>query len=152
MRLDQLPRSDKVEDRRGSGPGGFPMGRAGGVGIGTIILLVIVGWALGINPDLFLPNREGRPIPIVDGGKPLVSLPGYRSETRFDNGVGLFLWGNLPEFIDIPLLDSAVILQPSTDADSRTRASPRRRSTAPALVRTTISASDISQARVDSAP
>jgi len=25
MRLDQLPRSDKVEDRRGGGPGGFPM-------------------------------------------------------------------------------------------------------------------------------
>jgi hypothetical protein len=34
MRLDQLPRSDKVEDRRGEGPGGFPMGRAGGLGIG----------------------------------------------------------------------------------------------------------------------
>ena len=39
MRLDQLPRSDKVEDRRGDGSGGFPMGRAGGLGIGTIILL-----------------------------------------------------------------------------------------------------------------
>ncbi|MFT5470390.1 MAG: hypothetical protein ACI8UO_005518 [Verrucomicrobiales bacterium] len=25
--------------------------------------------AMGVNPDLFLPNREGRPIPIVDGGK-----------------------------------------------------------------------------------
>ena len=24
MRLDELPRSDKVEDRRGEGPGGFP--------------------------------------------------------------------------------------------------------------------------------
>jgi hypothetical protein len=30
MRLDELPRSDKVEDRRGDGPGGFSMGRAGG--------------------------------------------------------------------------------------------------------------------------
>ena len=39
MRLDELPRSDKVEDRRGEGPGGFPMGRTGGIGIGTIILL-----------------------------------------------------------------------------------------------------------------
>jgi hypothetical protein len=27
MRLDELPRSDKVEDRRGDGPGGFPMVR-----------------------------------------------------------------------------------------------------------------------------
>jgi predicted metalloprotease len=58
MRLDQLPRSDKVEDRRGSGPGGFPMGRAGGVGIGTIILLVIVGWALGINPLYLIGGAE----------------------------------------------------------------------------------------------
>jgi uncharacterized protein len=58
MRLDQLPRSDKVEDRRGSGPGGFPMGRAGGVGIGTIILLVLVGWALGINPLYLIGGAE----------------------------------------------------------------------------------------------
>jgi predicted metalloprotease len=57
MRLDQLPRSDKVEDRRGDGPGGFPM-RAGGVGIGTIILLVIVGWALGINPLYLIGGAE----------------------------------------------------------------------------------------------
>src|SRR5262249_32710874 len=27
MRLDELPRSDNVEDRRGDGSGGFPMGR-----------------------------------------------------------------------------------------------------------------------------
>jgi predicted metalloprotease len=58
MRLDELPRSDKVEDRRGEGPGGFPMGRAGGVGIGTIILLVIVGWALGINPLYLIGGAE----------------------------------------------------------------------------------------------
>jgi len=58
MRLDELPRSDKVEDRRGEGPGGFPMGRAGGVGFGTIILLVIVGWALGINPLYLIGGAE----------------------------------------------------------------------------------------------
>src|SRR6516164_10449307 len=58
MRLDQLPRSDKVEDRRGDGPAGFPMGRAGGVGIGTIILLVIVGWALGITPRYLIGGAE----------------------------------------------------------------------------------------------
>src|SRR5215475_6444661 len=50
MRLDELPRSDNVEDRRGDGSGGFPMGRTGGIGIGTIILLGLIGWALGINP------------------------------------------------------------------------------------------------------
>ena len=41
MRLDELPRSDKVEDRRGEGPGG--LGRTGGIGIGTIILLGLIG-------------------------------------------------------------------------------------------------------------
>jgi uncharacterized protein len=58
MRLDQLPRSDNVEDRRSGGSGGFPAGRAGGLGLGTIILLVIVGWALGINPLYLIGGAE----------------------------------------------------------------------------------------------
>ena len=58
MRLDELPRSDKVEDRRGDGSGGFPMGRAGGMGIGTVILLGLVGWALGINPLYLIGGAE----------------------------------------------------------------------------------------------
>ena len=58
MRFDQLPRSDKVEDRRGEGSAGFPMGRAGGVGIGTIMLLVLVGWAFGINPLYLIGGAE----------------------------------------------------------------------------------------------
>jgi uncharacterized protein len=58
MRLDELPRSDKVEDRRGGGSGGFPMGRTGGIGIGTIIILVLIGWALGINPLYLIGGAE----------------------------------------------------------------------------------------------
>jgi uncharacterized protein len=58
MRLDELPRSGKVEDRRGGGPGGFRMGRAGGIGIGTIILLGLIGWALGINPLYLIGGAE----------------------------------------------------------------------------------------------
>ena len=58
MRLDELPRSDNVEDRRGDGSGGFPMGRTGGIGIGTIIVLGLIGWALGINSAL-LDRRGG---------------------------------------------------------------------------------------------
>jgi hypothetical protein len=34
------------------------MGRAGGLGIGTIILLVLVGWALGINPLYLIGGAE----------------------------------------------------------------------------------------------
>ncbi len=33
-------------------------------------------WALGINPDLMLPNREGRPIPVVESGRALTELFG----------------------------------------------------------------------------
>jgi predicted metalloprotease len=58
MRLDELPRSDKVEDRRGDGSGGFPMGRTGGIGIGTIVLLGLIGWALGINPLYLIGGAE----------------------------------------------------------------------------------------------
>jgi predicted metalloprotease len=68
MRLDELPRSDNVEDRRGqdigSGRGGFriPGGR-GGLGIGTIILLGLIGWWLGIDPSLLIGGAE-----ILTGG------------------------------------------------------------------------------------
>jgi uncharacterized protein len=61
MRIDQLPRSDNVEDRRGrdSGPGGFrvPGGR-GGLGIVAIILLGLIGWWLGIDPSLLIGGAD----------------------------------------------------------------------------------------------
>jgi hypothetical protein len=64
MRWDELPRSDNVEDRRGasgqSGPGGgfrMPGGR-GGIGIGTIVVLGLVGWALGIDPRLLIDGAQ----------------------------------------------------------------------------------------------
>jgi predicted metalloprotease len=64
MRYDDLPQSDNIEDRRGDsgggGPsgGGFPMGGRGGLGIGTIVILGIVGYALGIDPRLLIGGAE----------------------------------------------------------------------------------------------
>ena len=66
MRLDDLPQSDNIEDRRGddssagTGPGGFgfPMGGRGGLGIGTIVILGIIGYALGIDPRLLIGGAE----------------------------------------------------------------------------------------------
>ena len=58
MRWDQLPRSDNVEDQRGAGPRGFPAGRAGGIGIGTLLVLGLIGWALGINPLYLIGGAE----------------------------------------------------------------------------------------------
>ena len=34
------------------------MGRAGGIGIGTMILLGLLGWALGINPLYLIGGAE----------------------------------------------------------------------------------------------
>lgn len=53
MRLEELPRSQRVEDRRRMTPG-----RAGGVGIGTVVVLSLIGWALGIDPRMLIGGAE----------------------------------------------------------------------------------------------
>jgi predicted metalloprotease len=58
MRIDELPRSDNVQDRRGAGGGGFTARRAGHVGLGTLVVCVILGWALGINPLYLIGGAE----------------------------------------------------------------------------------------------
>lgn len=40
----------------------------------------------------------------------LVSLPGFRSRLNLDSGVGLYLWGNVPEHLPLPVFESAVVL------------------------------------------
>ena len=56
MRLDGLPQSDRIEDRRG-GLSGLPGGRSG-LGIGTVVVLGLIGWALGIDPRLLIGGAE----------------------------------------------------------------------------------------------
>src|SRR5579864_6960915 len=70
MRYDDFRRSDDVEDRRddygggmGGGGIGFPIGGGGGLGIGTIIVLGLIGYALGIDPRLLIGGAE-----ILGGG------------------------------------------------------------------------------------
>jgi predicted metalloprotease len=54
MRWEDFRSSSNVEDRRGMGlPGG-----AGGLGIGTIVILGLVGWALGIDPRILIGGAE----------------------------------------------------------------------------------------------
>ncbi len=76
MRLDDLPESSNIEDRRDEGGGGFgggfggiPGGR-GGLGIGTIVVLGLIGWALGIDPRLLIGGAE-----LVSGGGSPVQMP-----------------------------------------------------------------------------
>jgi predicted metalloprotease len=61
MRLDETEQSDNIEDRRGESGGlgggfGLPMG--GGLGIGTLVILGLIGWALGIDPRLLIGGAE----------------------------------------------------------------------------------------------
>jgi hypothetical protein len=66
MRWDDFRRSTNVEDdREGSGGGGgfgLPGGR-GGLGIGAIVVLGLIGWALGIDPSVLIGGAE-----ILSGG------------------------------------------------------------------------------------
>jgi predicted metalloprotease len=74
MRWEDFRRSDNVEDVRGedgghSGGGGFPIpGGGGGLGIGTIIVLGLLGWALGIDPRILIGGAEI----FTGGGQPQV--------------------------------------------------------------------------------
>lgn len=56
MRLDETEQ-DSVEDRRGE-RGGFGLPGAGGLGLGTMVILGIIGWALGIDPRLLIGGAE----------------------------------------------------------------------------------------------
>ncbi len=64
MRWDDFRRSDNVEDDRGSGGFGgggggigIPVG-GGGLGIGTVVVLGLIGWALGIDPSILIGGAE----------------------------------------------------------------------------------------------
>jgi predicted metalloprotease len=66
MRWDDFRRSDNVEDSRddSGGGGGFGIpGGGGGLGIGTVVILGLIGWALGIDPSLLIGGAE-----ILSGG------------------------------------------------------------------------------------
>jgi len=81
MRWDDFRRSDNVEDARDGG-GGFPGGvsGAGGMGIGTLLILLVLGWIFGIDPSM-----------LIGGGDVLSSPPsryqeGYQEKKTVGRG------------------------------------------------------------------
>ncbi len=70
MRLDDLPTSNRVEDRRGR------TGARAGLGIGTVVILGLIGWAFGIDPRVLI------------GGAEIVSGNGTQQQTNAGPSVG----------------------------------------------------------------
>jgi predicted metalloprotease len=60
MKWEDLQSSENIEDRRGHGPmvGGGPRMGAGGIGLGTMVILGLIGWALGINPAILIGGAQ----------------------------------------------------------------------------------------------
>jgi predicted metalloprotease len=70
MKWEDFRQSDNIEDRRGDGGGGggggfsIPMGGGGGgLGIGTIVILGIIGYFLGIDPRILIGGAQ-----MINGG------------------------------------------------------------------------------------
>ena len=110
MRYDDFRRSDDIDDRRddgggggmGGGGGGFgiPMGGGGGLGIGTIIVLGLVGYAFGIDPRILIGGAE-----ILTGGNQSSSVQTDRPSAQRKAGtptdeMGSMISGVLGEIDD----------------------------------------------------
>ena len=70
MRIDELPRSENIEDRRGA-----RIRRGGGIGIGTLVVLALIGWALGIDPRLLIGGAD-----VLTGGQQ--QPPSYSDKSK----------------------------------------------------------------------
>jgi hypothetical protein len=77
MRWEDFRQSGNIEDRRGDGSGGGGGGGlslgGGGLGMGTMIVLGIIGYALGIDPRILISGAE-----MATGG----SRSGYVEQQR----------------------------------------------------------------------
>jgi len=80
MKLDESPRSDNVEDERGSGLAG---GRGTGIGLGTIAV-VVIGYFLGVNPATLMGLLNGDGQGIGASSTPATPVTGTSTDPQVD--------------------------------------------------------------------
>jgi predicted metalloprotease len=84
MKWEGNRESDNVEDRRGEGGGGSPLFGGRSIGIGTIVIALVGGWMLGINPLTLLGLLSGGGAPVqVQPQGPAPRPPAEDSLARF---------------------------------------------------------------------
>ena len=87
MRWDDFRQSENVEDRTGDGPlagPGFPLPTgSGGMGIGTIIILGLLAWAVVATST----QADGQLVAVLTPAPPQDAAPSVR--VRPGTGVGL---------------------------------------------------------------
>lgn len=79
MKLDDSRRSDNVEDDRGSGGGR----RGAGIGIGTIVV-VVIGYFMGVNPSTLLSLLNGGDPQAVTASVPADSKSAAANDPQVD--------------------------------------------------------------------
>lgn len=94
MRWDGNRESENIEDRRGQG-GGSPIFGGRSIGIGTIVVALIGGWVLGINPLTLLGMLSG-------GGSPVaVQQPAPAGRAPVDDTMARFVSTVLADTEDV---------------------------------------------------
>jgi len=83
MRFDNSRESENVEDRRGSGGGGLPVGGKG-IGLGTIVL-ALVAMYFGVDPSIVLNQATQAPAPAATS-RP-AGPPANDAESKFIRNV-----------------------------------------------------------------
>ena len=83
MRWEDGRQSENVEDRRGMR---MPGGRAGGVGIGTLVIALLGSWLFGINPMVVLGLMQGANQIVGGATQQQPQVQGQRGPVQDDGG------------------------------------------------------------------
>ena len=121
MKWEGNRESDNVEDRRSSG-GGMPVFGGRSIGIGTIVIALLGGWALGINPLTILSLLSGGGAPTAQVQQaPAQRPPADDTMGRFVATVLADIAGDKPAAVDLDKLSLREYAERTVDTRHQTR-------------------------------